>query len=183
MIFRVVAVALVGVLAVTVNPAGARATFGDGWYSMVSQKDSNIFLDVYPAVGSAVIVSNFDSNGPNKPLGRLEWRQVRQSDGSVIFRNAGTSNQFALSIEGNGKSNNTRVVAWWYQPTNKFQKWVVDRSYATDIERWRNVGASAENDDKCLAIRGAANGVAAGDQVIIWDCGPGEDQQWYYFDS
>ena len=182
-VVRAVAVTLAGVLAVTLNPAAAHATFGDGWYSMVNQKDGNIFLDVYPAVGSAVIVSNFRSSGAGQPLGRMEWRQVPQSDGTVIFRNAGTSNQFALSIEGNGKSNNTRVLAWWYQPTNKFQKWVVDASWTGGIKRWRNVGASENNVDKCLAVRGAADGVAPGDQVIIWDCGSGEDQQWYYYDS
>lgn len=100
-------------------------------------------------------------------------RWYMEYDGSYyIIRSDYTSGGYALSIQNNDSTNGTKVLTWYYQPTNNFEKWKLE--WVNNKPRYRNVGTQ-----KCLGVTGGtASSVPSGSQVIIWDCGSGPDQQW-----
>ncbi|GIE96851.1 hypothetical protein Ari01nite_43160 [Paractinoplanes rishiriensis] len=183
---RLGAAVAAGLLAVALTPAGANAKPGDGWFAMVNQKNpGRYYMDVNPGVGSVVTVAGAQSGDGGNLQGRQEWRRVNFSDGTFMFRSAGTSNQFALSLAGNGYDNGTRVVSWWYQEDNPNQYWMQEKYWGSNIYQYRNLGASAKaHVSMCMAVAGAGDGsIQPGDEVIIFRCGSGADQQWYQYDN
>jgi hypothetical protein len=175
-----------GVLIAVSSVSAVRANPNDEWESLENQK---LIASGVPAVlaisgtspapaGNNVVVwsYSYSPSVPQQLMGDQEWKAV-WVDGAtaVIWRNAGASAQYAMSIKNNSRSDGAQVVQWYYQPDNAFQKWRVHNIGA--YHQYENVGAPG----KCLAIAGAANGtyVARGDKVVIWNCGSaGPDQFW-----
>jgi hypothetical protein len=177
------------VLAAALAPSPAGATPGDEWRVWINVKKSitpPLVLDIAgnpPAAASAIAVVSRLTQAPNSSqiIGDEQWRTVDIGGGKIIFRGAGTSNQFALSIAGNSSADGTQVLQYWYQPDNKYQQWTSTSRTQSDGETWtqfKNVGTG-----KCLAVAGAIDGIAPGDKVIIYSCGSGEDQWWSEYDS
>ncbi|GIE35403.1 hypothetical protein Ait01nite_084480 [Actinoplanes italicus] len=128
------------------------------------------------AAGAEVIAwtRSFKPNGAR--VGDQMWSIEPAGDGSYWIRNAGTSNQFALSVKGNAHTNGTPLVQWWFDPMNQYQRWVP--AHREDYREWwlRNRATG-----KCLGITGGGNGRAElGARAVLWDCGFGEDQGWFH---
>ncbi|MBO3743904.1 RICIN domain-containing protein [Actinoplanes flavus] len=91
----------------------------------------------------------------------------------VYLRNP--ASPFALSVQGNGHTNGTKVIQWWFDEDNEYEQWAP--IYYGDVRGFRNVGA----ENMCLAVAGGGNAyIVPRAQVIIWNClGGGDDQRWY----
>jgi hypothetical protein len=180
---------MAAMLATMVAPSAANATRGDEWRSWTNVKLSDtppLVLDIAgnpPApAGAAAVVSRMWIGSNGQQVGDQQWRQVFIDHDTFIFRGAGTSNQYALSISNNSATNGTQVVQWWYQANNAYQQWTYTEKTQSDGEvftQFKNVGTG-----KCLAVAGAGDGrISPGDKVIIWGCGSGQDQWWSEYDT
>jgi hypothetical protein len=123
--------------------------------------------------GSGTVLWSTSHNSNGTVVGGQQWKRIPVAGHAkrYSFRSAGTSNQFALSINGNAYANGTSVVIWWYAIDNQFEQWdQIDNDYG--LEHYRNVGTG-----KCLAVLGSSPS-DLGAKIVIWDCGLGRDQYW-----
>ncbi|MEV4635788.1 RICIN domain-containing protein [Actinoplanes sp. NPDC049548] len=104
-----------------------------------------------------------------------QWGLARNSEGFYSFRNAGTPDWKALTVNGNNNRNGERIIQWQYSAANRFQQWYIDWWEGGPYFRLVNRGSG-----KCLAVAGGGN-PANGTQIIQWECGLGADQFWVLY--
>lgn len=166
------------------NAASARAAAlaapVPGWFVLLNYKTANVLAiksGTDEPAGTPVIQWSPPS-GSTVPMDQ-QWQPAPRPDrSSLAWRNAGTRNQFALSVEGNSLNDGARIVQWWYEQGNDFEHWVGERVGTVEgfpLVRYINVKTG-----KCLAVAGAGGSTLPGPgaQIVQWTCGNGLDQFW-----
>ncbi len=164
-----------------VTPAAAQAA--DTWLTLKVSKEApnsdSLFMAIRGGVSAgagadALVWTLSKVNG--RVVGDQQWKlQPVGYAGQVWIRNAGTANQFALSVKGNSAANGTPVVQWWFDATNLYQRWLpIEVGTNGNYTQFENVATG-----KCLAVEGGgAETIPRGARLILWNCTRGLDQQW-----
>jgi hypothetical protein len=192
--FRALPVFLAAVAAtaalVAVTPTAGQAAAND-WGYLQNGKPQFAYGPLVLAIrggvragaGADALVWTTSTASGGGTVGDQLWRlQPVGVNGEVWIRNAGTSNQYALSVQNNSSSNGTHVIQWWFDATNQYERWQPINLGSDGYRQFRNVGATGSGNGKCLAVAGAGGSsyLEVGAQVVLWDCGSGDDQKWWH---
>lgn len=176
-LFTLAAAASAAILAVTLSPAPAWATPGDGWYTFANQ-ESGYYLAVSQGstTPGAPVIQWWERLQPSgQPIPSQDW-QRRDPDGDGYFHIVNAASWLALGVSGGATANGSKVIQWTLNPTNTDQQWRFERYNQTNTYRLRN-----RKSNRCLAIANPGSS-QAGAQAIIWDCGS-SGQWWDWWDG
>lgn len=75
------------------------------------------------ANGANVIQWNLSRNPDGSPTQDQQWRSPINEEFWYNFRNAGTTDQKALTIKGNTDQPGAEIIQWTYSASNVYQQW------------------------------------------------------------
>ena len=173
---RFVAAIVVGLMAAVLNPAPSQADPSDNWVAIENLKSLHVLALQSPRDANGANVIQWSRSyrpGTSEPTYDQQWLPSQNAEGYWSFRNAGTTDWKALTVNGNNANNGERIISWPYKSTNRYQQWRRENNPAwSGHYRFVNRGSGL-----CLAIAGGGN-LGVGVQAVQWGCGTGPDQAW-----
>lgn len=177
-ILSTVLVALLGATASLLTAVPARATAGDGWYTIMNISSGLFLAPRNDTVGVAVwqTYPSWGTDPYQQPHPSLDW--LMGNNGSyTTFRNAYNGGWPALTINSNATTTAKPAIVWNYSSSNTDQQWTMVPTGTTYVYMLKN-----RKSGKCLAIGNAST--EPGVQAIEWTCESGHaEQQWWIRDN
>ncbi|MFI1994580.1 RICIN domain-containing protein [Actinoplanes sp. NPDC020271] len=173
---KIAATIAIGVTIAVTQAVPSFADPSDNWVAMENWKNLMVLGLQSPRDANGANVIQWTRSvrpGTSEPTYDQQWLPSQNAEGYWSFRNAGTTDWKALTVNGNNSNNGERIISWPYKSTNHYQQWRRENNPAWPGHyRFINRGSGL-----CLAISGGGSN-ALGAQSVQWSCGTGPDQAW-----